>query len=442
MKNFSTQKFNLSLNFNCVVLFILLLPLYPIIYGQNIPWVKHPGNPVLDVGVPGSWDDEGVGFPCVIFENDTFHMWYSGYNGTDLNIGYATSLDGIYWEKDTVNNPVLTHGQPPDWDAYEIYTPMVVKVDNVYHMWYSGAAIDDQDNIGHATSSDRVHWDEDPENPVILRGEPQSWDMQWVVTPFVIFQSDTFHMWYSGAPNISNVSIGYATSTDPYGKNWTKDTLHNPILSPVPGNWDYPRIEYPSISSFNDTLYMFYTGGNYNNRDIGFATSTDKVNWYKNPLPCLRRGDSGKWDYFRISTPCVLFDGITGEYKMWYTGQNMDGDGKIGLATVSTLIVDVEEVDFSPADFVLDQNYPNPFNPTTIIGYGIKERSNVKITILNLVGEEVAVLVNENKDSGYHTIEFNSTNLTDGKADLPSGVYFYQLRAGDYAAVKKMILLK
>jgi hypothetical protein len=92
--------------------------------------------------------------------------------------------------------------------------------------------------------------------------------------------------------------------------------------------------------------------------------------------------------------------------------------------------------------YLLEQNYPNPFNPTTTIGYGIKEKSNVKITILNLVGEEVAVLVNEDKDSGYHSIEFNSNNLADGKADLPSGVYFYQLRAGDYAAVKKMILLK
>jgi hypothetical protein len=85
--------------------------------------------------------------------------------------------------------------------------------------------------------------------------------------------------------------------------------------------------------------------------------------------------------------------------------------------------------------YLLEQNYPNPFNPVTTIGYGIREKSNVKIPVLNSIGEEVAMLVNEEKESGYHTVEFNATNL-------PSGVYFYQLIAGEYTAIKKMILLK
>jgi photosystem II stability/assembly factor-like uncharacterized protein len=85
--------------------------------------------------------------------------------------------------------------------------------------------------------------------------------------------------------------------------------------------------------------------------------------------------------------------------------------------------------------YLLEQNYPNPFNPVTTIGYGIKEKSNVKITVLNSIGEEVAMLVNEGKESGYHTIEFNASAL-------PSGVYFYQLKSGDFINTKKMILLK
>ncbi len=85
--------------------------------------------------------------------------------------------------------------------------------------------------------------------------------------------------------------------------------------------------------------------------------------------------------------------------------------------------------------YLLEQNYPNPFNPTTTIGYGIKEKSNVKITIINSIGEEVALLVNEAKEPGYHTVEFSAANL-------PSGVYFYQLRAGNFIEMKKMILLK
>jgi hypothetical protein len=85
--------------------------------------------------------------------------------------------------------------------------------------------------------------------------------------------------------------------------------------------------------------------------------------------------------------------------------------------------------------YLLEQNFPNPFNPTTTIGYGIKEKSNVKISILNSIGEEIASLVNEEKESGYHTVEFNAENM-------PSGVYFYQLKAGSFIETKKMILLK
>jgi hypothetical protein len=97
---------------------------------------------------------------------------------------------------------------------------------------------------------------------------------------------------------------------------------------------------------------------------------------------------------------------------------------------------DIIEIELRVFNFyLLEQNYPNPFNPVTTIGYGIKEKSNVKITVLNSIGEEVAMLVNEEKESGYHTIEFKASAL-------PSGVYFYQLKAGDFVGTKKMILLK
>ena len=87
------------------------------------------------------------------------------------------------------------------------------------------------------------------------------------------------------------------------------------------------------------------------------------------------------------------------------------------------------------AEFELSQNYPNPFNPTTTIGYGIQKKSNVKITILNAIGEQVAAVLNGEKEPGYHQVKFNAANL-------PSGVYFYRIQAGDFIQTKKMILLK
>lgn len=85
--------------------------------------------------------------------------------------------------------------------------------------------------------------------------------------------------------------------------------------------------------------------------------------------------------------------------------------------------------------FTLEQNYPNPFNPITTIGYVLQEKSYAKLTLLNTIGEEIAVLVNEEQDKGYHKVEFNGSKLT-------SGVYFYQLKAGSFTETKKMLLMK
>jgi hypothetical protein len=102
--------------------------------------------------------------------------------------------------------------------------------------------------------------------------------------------------------------------------------------------------------------------------------------------------------------------------------------------TSPTAVNSVED-GLAPQEFALFQNYPNPFNPTTTIKYGITEKSNVKIILFNAIGEEVALLINEEKGSGYHQVEFNA-------ATLPSGVYFYQLQAGSFVETKKMILMK
>ncbi len=89
----------------------------------------------------------------------------------------------------------------------------------------------------------------------------------------------------------------------------------------------------------------------------------------------------------------------------------------------------------APADFVLKQNYPNPFNPTTKIRYQIPKLSFVTLKVFDVLGREVAALVNEEKPAGRYEVEFNATSLS-------SGVYFYQLQAGSFVETKKMVLLR
>ena len=89
----------------------------------------------------------------------------------------------------------------------------------------------------------------------------------------------------------------------------------------------------------------------------------------------------------------------------------------------------------APLSYQLSQNYPNPFNPVTLIEYKLPIRSEVKLTIFNLRGQEVALLVNGNMLAGIHQVIWDATNVA-------SGIYFYRLQAGEFVQTRKMVLLK
>lgn len=93
-----------------------------------------------------------------------------------------------------------------------------------------------------------------------------------------------------------------------------------------------------------------------------------------------------------------------------------------------------------PVTFQLEQNYPNPFNPTTTITFALPNRSNVKLTIFNMLGQEVATLVDREMTAGRHTVSWNGRNA-DG-SEAASGIYLYRLTADDFTDVKKMLYLK
>lgn len=108
-------------------------------------------------------------------------------------------------------------------------------------------------------------------------------------------------------------------------------------------------------------------------------------------------------------------------------------------------ITDVEENDKSiPSEYTLRQNYPNPFNPSTIISYQLPAACYVTLKVFDVLGKEVATLVNEFQQAGNYNSQFSISNLSAGRqgSQLSSGVYFYTLKAGKYVSTKKMILMK
>ena len=124
-------------------------------------------------------------------------------------------------------------------------------------------------------------------------------------------------------------------------------------------------------------------------------------------------------------------------------GLGLDFDGNtrhattpdIGADEFNGIAVGVDDEEILPTEFALEQNYPNPFNPGTKISWQSPVGSQQTIKVFDVLGNEIATLVDEYKPAGRYEVEFNASTL-------PSGVYFYQLKAGEYTAVKKMLLLK
>ena len=97
-------------------------------------------------------------------------------------------------------------------------------------------------------------------------------------------------------------------------------------------------------------------------------------------------------------------------------------------------VVNVES-DEIPLTFELDQNYPNPFNPATTIEYSLPQASEVTLTVYNVLGQQVALLVDQQQAAGRYNVRFNASNLA-------SGMYLYRLSTGDFVQTKSMLFIK
>ncbi len=112
-----------------------------------------------------------------------------------------------------------------------------------------------------------------------------------------------------------------------------------------------------------------------------------------------------------------------------YRLKQIDTDGKYEYSPEVEVNINV------PTDFSVKQNFPNPFNPTTKIEFAIPTDNHVQIKVFNVLGMELATLLNEHRQAGTHSVEFDASNLS-------SGIYFYKIVSGEYSEMRKMILLR
>ncbi len=138
----------------------------------------------------------------------------------------------------------------------------------------------------------------------------------------------------------------------------------------------------------------------------------------------------GNW-IVKSVVPSVSVSGLPGLPSFYVPGNKS--------SAISPIVTGVSKKQNLITDFHLYQNYPNPFNPSTIIKYSLPEASNVKLVVYNILGREIATLVNEFQNSGTHAIVFNPSRIDGG---LSSGIYFYRIEAKNWFAVKKLVYLK
>jgi len=292
---------------------------------DGVRWNKYGTNSVLNMGVNGAFDDAGASSPSVLYVNGLYRMWYVGYDGNNMRVGYATSIDGVVWNK-SGTNPVLDLGTSDSFDYIGISSPSVWYDKIQYHMCYTGY---DGNNmrIGYATSIDGVNWTKYGTNLVLNLGVNGAFDDVGVSSPSVLYADGLYQMWYTGYDG-GNLQIGYVTSTD--GVVWSK-SIGNPVLKPgAAGTFDDIGVSSPSVLYAYGLYWMGYTGYDGNNMRVGYATSIDGVVWNKSiDNPVLNLGVNGYWDDAGVSAPNILYDGKL--YRLFYTGY--DGNNmRIGYA--------------------------------------------------------------------------------------------------------------
>ena len=237
--------------------------------------------------------------------NLTLYSTGNGVGGIKINVTWVnTQLQAGQWV-DSPNSPIMTGTQY--FENYGVSLMNVIYENGLYKMWYTGMGDPSIMNIDYAVSSDGINWQKN-QSPVLK--PTLNWDVRGVQGARILKIGNTYKMYFTGRDANMVTRIGLATSSD--GINWNK--MPNPVLSPSQ-SWE-TAVYIGSIVFHNDKYYMFYVAGGYPNGDpyIGLATSSDGINFTKEPNPIIT--SSLSWETNNIYNPTVVYE--NGKFKMHY----------------------------------------------------------------------------------------------------------------------------
>ena len=213
-------------------------------------------------------------------------------------------------------------------------------------------------------------------------------------------------------------------------------SINSAICPWVAENQDEWLVTPPFALGNGSASIEFYAG--YSTEWLGAATlnlhitTNGGVNWTQ---LWSAENDGQAWSWRNRIIDITAYANKQNLKLAWqYVGNDgdivgLDGVKLLGVAT------DVDDENIVITDYMLSQNYPNPFNPVTMIEYSVPKISKTTLKIYDILGSEITTLVNEEKRAGVYKIDWDASNLS-------SGIYFYQLKSGDFIQTKKMLLLK
>ncbi|MGQ9729775.1 MAG: hypothetical protein ACUVX8_00750 [Candidatus Zipacnadales bacterium] len=233
---------------------------------------------ILDTGVEGEWDYGSVGGGWLLQHERWWYLFYCGFpeRGYEVGPGSTGLAKGrdIYHLEKLSEAPVLCLTPGEKWDSGGIYKASVYRVENRFVMFYNAKNRHEPwvEQTGLATSTDLLHWNKHPANPILPVGPPGAWDSRFASDPVMNLINGVWHLFYYGFDG-HHAGDGVAICPDGDLTRWQK-SLYNPILTHgEPGTYDSLHAHKPFVLEHKGVFYHYYCAVSETERTIALATS-------------------------------------------------------------------------------------------------------------------------------------------------------------------------
>jgi hypothetical protein len=423
------------------------------VIGNSISWDNGTGASQIEVwfGEVGNLTQVYSGSPITSVSLAPFEPleYNTTYGWQIIGKNDTCQVPGSIWKFTTIQDPNLFQWIEPfnTLNSWTILGPLGIS------NWSANSSA----NAGGTSPELRMSWTPSFDGESKIRSAAISLPDNKEIT----YSFNYFFDYYANPSGTLTVSVTYdggVTSTPLYSQVDATDNVGPTIISgtfttPLTGSQNTQiEIKFVGNSYNNDNIYWddltlgyivpvelsLFTAASENDEvHLNWTTATETNNKGFEILRSNQLKNTG-WQQvgyvagFGTTTEPKSYSFIdskleTGNYTYWL--KQIDFDGTVTYSEGVNVEVEI------PLVYSLEQNYPNPFNPSTTIKYSIKEDGFVKLSVFNLLGEEVTTLVNNEQKAGRYEMEFSASKLS-------SGIYMYRLEANNFSSIKKMLLIK